>query len=805
MVFWRVFFAVIGVGFATESLGLFAHELNLALAILGLALSAAMVRRGNPETDHFHGWTLALGAGLCCMGLFFLGGPWTSRFFAAALWFYGLHIGCRGGGADSAGLLPLGVGCLGAGIFHWLAGASLLSWHGLHAVCSGHPIPGPTFSGPALLVFAAVALLAFFLCSPDKRRAFRPCLLMGAGMILLYVFYLGLYAFVGFGEKVIPYLPALLSLFLGTPLGMAIWRCARLSCDDGNGDDSGYLTLHVGGAILASVLAALSVFSLTSVSDLKVPDRKNVAFYRKGFMNWQKPDKRRYGKYSAGMFGQLPQLIQCMGWDSAMLDAIDADALFGTDILVIINQNEALSEAALAAIEAFVRKGGSLLVLSDHTFWKEKKPMPEGTPLDARAFHDAMLVNQPIRFTDIRIRFDSADSFIGGWLHSYRAWPHSIGLGVGDHTNEPGVVVGASLDVRYPALPFLTGRYGYSDPGEREKTQRGFMGNLDYDAGEPLGDMVLAAAQRVGQGRVVVFGDTSSFVNAILSRTSPFVHRVFAWLGSKSEASVSILWEIIGLTAGSLTFLLVMLCLAVRPGVLLPLAATVCLLWFTGMARQIIQSAGTPLPLKGKVALVDYAHLGRFSLEGWDREAVDGLFLNLIREGYFTLAMKRFDRQQVMAADVFVSVAPSEPFSAKTVSDLSAFMMKGGTLILTAGWEDRAGIQPMLDHAGLQIPGRPLGRTFGTGAPLAEQPFFLEAWPVIGEGADTLATIHDEPVAVRIRMGAGQLVVIGDTQFFCNYNFEMENGGVFRNIHFFYWLLSKPGQQGGTPQAPGDR
>jgi len=55
-----------------------------------------------------------------------------------------------------------------------------------------------------------------------------------------------------------------------------------------------------------------------------------------------------------------------------------------------------------------------------------------------------------------------------------------------------GALIGLFLlDIRYPGAPLVIGGYGYSDPGEPANEQRGYLGNMDYDPGEPLGNLLV--------------------------------------------------------------------------------------------------------------------------------------------------------------------------------------------------------------------------------------------------------------------------------------------------------------------------
>src|SRR5205814_1376159 len=116
--------------------------------------------------------------------------------------------------------------------------------------------------------------------------------------------------------------------------------------------------------------------------------------------------------------------------------------------------------------------------------------------------------NDLLTGTAMRIKFDSAIFQVGGWLQSYEALAHPTQEGIGDDRNSFGVVTGASVGTHWPARPVLVGRWGFNDPGD-EGSSVAMMGNHQYDAGERLGDVILVSEQPVGQGKIVVFGDTS--------------------------------------------------------------------------------------------------------------------------------------------------------------------------------------------------------------------------------------------------------------------------------------------------------
>ncbi len=798
MAFWSVVCAVLGLGFAAEAMGLFAHELNSALAVLLFVTSAVLVPWPKTEPGTTNRWRLAAGVVAALVGLGLSPAGWSVRFFGIALWFWGLHTAAKARGGRVGYLMPLGIGCVVFGVFEWCSGTSLLAWYTVQnlsralseavgRLCGEAQSLGPTFNGVGMLVLALGIGIGGLLASPLTRRAFLRFVVTIVAAVVLYLGYLCIFAVIPLGlpsteaqaelplwrnpiETIVTavyplHVPLLLPLLFSVLLGWYL-RALPRPIQEPESRRTAWVPI--------AIVAVSSVLAAWSLTNLPAPQRvttRRVAIYEHGFLNWLVPTHEKYGRYSPGMFGNMPKLVRCMGWEAEIIPEITATTLAEKDILVMINQEEALPGESIKTIERWVNAGGGLLVMGDHTFWKDEP---------------RLVLNEPIEHTNIRVVFDSADFFIGGWLHSYRMWPHPITASLDDHTNEPGSVVGASLEVRYPATPILIGRHGYSDPGVPERTDRGYLGNLDYDPGEMLGDIVLAACQNVGRGRVVVVGDTSSFTNAIQNRTWPYVHRVFYWLGNDGRATIPRWRDSLGVVLA--LFVVVCLLFTVRSTtIVLPVAGVVlfCAVW---LSHQMVQRIGTPPPLKGNVAVVDFSRVGQFSLEGWHKDGIDGVFLNLMRDGYFSIACKKFDAAQISASTLFVTVAPSAPYSTAELRVLKEYMRNGGTVVLAVGWEERAPVEPLLDMVGLRIAARALGRVSGAGAPLEQQPMLYEAWPVLG-GDETLLEASGEPVVVRKSVGKGQIVVIGDTQFLRNKNVEVKEGAILQNVRFFSWML----------------
>lgn len=500
-------------------------------------------------------------------------------------------------------------------------------------------------------------------------------------------------------------------------------------------------------------------------------------------MNWLTPTYERFGARSGGMFGNLPMTMRALGWEAEMIDTIDQAALEHADVLFMANQKDPLSDETREMIDKFVTGGGSLLLLGDHT-WKKS---------DA----DRMILDDPIGTTNIEYNFDTAYYFIGGWLHSMQYFPHMATANLGDATNESGCVAGASLKVEYPAAPLVIGKHGYADHGVLENSNRGYMDNGKADPGEALGDLVLVAAQNVGQGRVVVVGDTSGFVNGIQVQTWGFTTRLMRWLASDGQALVSRSREFAAIGAFGVLVLLIMA--SARRAAVLPMLGLVALVVGWG-SEALLRQASRMEPLTGNVAYVDLSHHGWHSLEAWRDDAISGVYMNLMRNDYLTLAAKHFDPEQLLASKLFVTVAPTQAYSPSEIETLKQFMNAGGTMLLSVGWEEKAGAQTLLDEFKIEIPDEPLGRVsdYIPGTQIAPQ--YWEAWPVRSQPkAEPLQTIAslwqgqypgEYPVIVEKVIGAGKLVVIGDTKFLQCRNLEGEDTHNQANTQFMQWFIT---------------
>jgi hypothetical protein len=480
---------------------------------------------------------------------------------------------------------------------------------------------------------------------------------------------------------------------------------------------------------------------------------------------------------------------------------LSAEDLRGADALVLIYPDQPWQKGRRERIWDFVRRGGGLLVLGEHT-----TRQPDG----GSRFNDIL---EP---TAMRVGFDSATFAVGGWLQSYEPLWHPTSCGLHDLENDFGVVIGASVDARPPARPLLAGRWGWADPGD-PANEAAMMGNGRYDAGEKLGDLLLAAEQSFGRGKVIVFGDTSSLSNGINIGCHPYVSRLFAYLADGAVGPVASWRQWVALAAAAVAAGLV----AFRPG------ATACGLAAAAMALVLIAAtarshrAGEVLPDGGrwspvKLAYIDASHLERYSRESWRDDGTMGLCLALMRDGYLTLTLPELTAARLQRARLLISIAPARPFNRRERETVLQFIREGGIFISTVGYQDWGPTRELLTELGFRVGAvawhgadpiggpEPLGHfkaPYFDGGDYLAYVRYHAAWPIFCDDPEAMNVSYypdDKPLIVVRRYGHGLAAVIGDTCFAMNKNLELESGepieGLRENADFWRWFLALLGE-----------
>ena len=689
-----------------------------------------------------------------------------------------------GGAGKVAGFIsgrPLNVGATFAGLDFLVV---MLALWATWVQQTGWPRRGRALYAPAAIFGGHLCYLIILSYVPDVLAAIPPSDVQQG------------WSWAGLARKAVPWnLPVLASVIhLSVAACMFRWS-ALVAPATGGSRRVPNRSFRARRMLWSVVLSAAVLLPLAASLQLSRPDLqgKKIVFHEKGFLNWLKPAHGSYGRLSSGMYGMLPPYLESFGAQVVISPDMSEEDLHDADAAVLIFPDDPWADGQLERIWAFVRRGGSLLVLGEHTT-RER----DGTS----RFNDVL---EP---TKMRVAFDSATFAVGGWLQSYETIVHPATVGIPDDRNQLGVVIGASVEAGRRARPIIVGRWGWSDIGD-EGSSRAMMGNDLYDPGERLGDILLAAEQPFGKGKIVVFGDTSSLTNGINVSSHVFTSRLFTYLAGGSARALAR-----GRAALSMLLAVVIVVLLIRylsAGVVTMVA--LCLSGSFAVSVAMTSRAWLVLPdgrrqSPNNLAYIDACHLEAHSGESWRGDGVGGLVLTLMRNGYITLSLPRVDSESLGRAGLLISIAPRRSFSHAERAAISEFVTQGGNLIIIAGYDDAGPSRDLLSDFGFAIAadqhdGRepvPMGHFKSPYLRSQEERVYVRfhaAWPVtcddpaaqvIAYGKDTL------PVIILRRVGAGKVVVIGDTNFAANDNLELEDGqpfeGLRENADFWRWFIT---------------
>ena len=547
------------------------------------------------------------------------------------------------------------------------------------------------------------------------------------------------------------------------------------------------------------VLLCIALVSLTiSLPPVDNQQNKKILFSAENMLGtWDVPEYGKYGRDAAGMFGLLPIYLSSFGYQTYLhvtnttrfvgslkpvlenvtrtmnltdyaqvieSPAITSEMLSEIDVFVVINRNTTFSALEHKTIWEFVENGGSLLVLGDHT--------------DVGGIQDPL--NSLLQPVGIQYGFDSAlplDSRLQ-WSSSIHLFYHPLTSTI-TTVDELQISVGASLSISETSFPVIVGRYAFADQGERDNKEMAYLGDYQYSPGEQLGDVVLVAGHLYGEGKVLVFGDTSTFQNTAVPMSYTFIYRVFDWLADGQGNQNTLLMNI-----GHLVLFLVAFIL------LIPSALKILRLsWFVALVCVVVlvSTSVAPLMLRsfsahGNIVSIDASHVEYFTVAGFTDESLSGFMINLQRNGFLPIITKSFSEELILKSNLLIFNQPTKRFSDSEISLLQTYMDEGGIIFVSSNHALQEAIEPLFSVFSITILNVPLGPV---PEPYVEsineyeyEPRVVDAWPI--DYPQALGSSYYNftwnsvgyPLMVFFPHGAGGMLVIGDNQYLFDKNIE---------------------------------
>ena len=591
--------------------------------------------------------------------------------------------------------------------------------------------------------------------------------------------------------------------------------------------------LRYGPAVLAVLIPLLTVLGLSD-SNLEEEtegrtEPKTILAYEQGYLDWDKPE---HDSETAGAYGMLKPLVESLGGRLETSAKLSAEDLKKAGVLLLLHPNRPWPKQRLQRLREFVRGGGSLLLAA------EPKVLEIASESTSESTFNEVLKPAEKWGPAMEVRQDTAISKTGHWEHSLEPLAHPTTAGIGDRRNRLGLWMGSSIDLRWPARPLLVGRYAWSDSGsDAARTYR-----FRYDPGEKLGDVVLAAEQRLGKGRIVVLGDATSLNNAVIANSYMFTGRLLGYLAGDARSPQAGWRQLLGLLAmAALVGLLAWRASAPRVGVAAVLlsASLASCVGLSHWAARVLPDGRHDLS-PNTLAYIDASHLEAYSSDTWGDFGLGGLARTLTRNGYLPLFLPELTAERLERAGLLISIAPARRFSEAERAAVGSFVKAGGSFICTVGSEEAAASRELLDELGFEVPPSPMppSQSGLEPEPLGafqtlyinyedreaavqsyagwqvecrdEGRYEMAKWSNAMAGQQRPERVIERPFVVSRQFGKGTVAVIGDTYMAVNQNLESAGDVIPENVVFWRWFVSRvtdrepwtPPKKNGKPATP---
>jgi len=443
------------------------------------------------------------------------------------------------------------------------------------------------------------------------------------------------------------------------------------------------------------------------------------------------------------------------------------ERLANVDVLILKNPTEAYAKEEIDAIEQFVRNGGGVWLVGEHT----------------NVFGTSSYLNPICRRFGLVFDDDVCFDIVTKFIQTY--FPRKL-LKHPTILDMPWFRFETSCSIAVQGLTGVPAITGWALKSlHADYHIQNFYPAPDDQASMQFGPFIQLYARRFGQGRVVAFSDSTCFSNFSAFETGKpeMLLGTIEWLNRRNRLDPNV-WY--GMAAAGLVLALVALLATWHqrsPASMLALAVTMAAAG--SAAAKVVdlvnrRNYSPPEPRRSITRIGFDREHGPYRLSdgGFVRSVVKdetgkqdtnsfALFNQwALRVGQFPLRYARFE-DALENCEVAVVINPTEPFSATEVERARCFVQHGGRLlVLDDPSNTNSQANGLLGAFGLKI-AESQPKT-GTLITPAGQSWNISATGRPVEGGTPLLLVGETTVAALKQLGQGRCVVISCASVFCD-------------------------------------
>jgi len=551
-----------------------------------------------------------------------------------------------------------------------------------------------------LMVTSSVIILFFSM--KEKKLFIRSLFLLMAGssiyLILRYVFLIFAYSHT---NDMTVFFDGFLNILSFIPLALLLMKFVPIKL---SAEPKLFKILDVNRKkVIACTLFFVSIFLLTAASCYYDPGEKKGGriLIDESHSEWESTlrpmDKEWYGQLSTYNYYNLAEWLNYYYHvDRNTNHTLDASLLENYDILVIKCPTTSFSKEEVEAIVDFVRNGGGLYLIGDHT----------------NVFGMNFFLNQISEKFGIRFKYDATYDLRTGGTSIYEP-PKLATHPIVQNIQKFHFLTSCTLEAPINSENVIIGYGLLAEPGTYS-TQY-FFREMRLTLDTEQGLFLQAVAVKYGKGRVVAFTDSTCFSNfcMFMDGYTEFNLGVMEYLNRTNVYDfVNSIFLIIGIISLALSLYLNKPLSGLKKILSLLIVGSLAFS-VSASSFHLINKANYPLPSPHTDYIricfdskhSDYVILpppASFLVDS--KKLFNTFFVWTQRMGYIPYIEEKIDKNSLEKADAVVIINPVRSFAKEEIRALSDYVKNGGKLlVMDSILNEHSTANDLLQHFGMWI------------------------------------------------------------------------------------------------------